>query len=166
MSKHVQFGVDWSQQHCGVHHATIEQVCENMPDLNDILKSFPDDPYSFTWDVKVHMLMPGQFPCIPHWHTDNVPRIGGVQRFDLCDLSKPMYLWVSGGPLTQFKHGFVEPGHWHRFNQADEHRGIAASDNCWRGFIRATHRDLMPPKGGDVVRRHTQVYLDSNTYQW
>lgn len=158
--------VDWSKQHCGVHQAPIEKVLELMPDLKEVLDTFPDDASKFTFDVKVHMLMPQQYPCIPNWHTDNVPRVNGVQRFDLIKPELPMYLWVSGAPLTQFKHGFVLPERWHRFTQLDEHRGIAAAEFCWRGFIRATHREIQAPKDSNWLRRHCQVYLDAETYQW
>ncbi|MGQ0595835.1 hypothetical protein [Aquabacterium sp.] len=162
--------IDWSQSHPGVHHCPAEAMLELMPELAPILATFPDDPSQFTWDVKVHMLMPQQFPCIPHWHTDNVPRANGIQRFDLCRLDLPMYLWLSNAPLTQFKHGFVQAQKWHRFNQADEHRGVAADDNKWRCFIRASHRDLLPIKAvknpTEYLRRHSQVYVDADTYQW
>ncbi len=158
--------IDWSRQHCGVHHASYETTLALMPDLAPILQTFPDDGGLFTWDVKVHMLMPGQYPCIPNWHTDNVPRINGVQRFDLCRPELPMYLWVSGGPLTQFKHGFVLPQKWHRFTQLDEHRGIASGEFTWRGFIRASHCELIPTSAENNLRRHSQVYLDAATYQW
>lgn len=33
---------------------------------------FTDESYCF--DSRVHMLMPGWFPCIPGWHHDDVPR--------------------------------------------------------------------------------------------
>jgi hypothetical protein len=137
-----------------------------MPDLSELLDTFPDKAENFTWDVKVHMLMPRQYPCIPNWHTDNVPRENGIQRFDLIQPSKPMWMWVSGAPLTQFKHGYVLPGAWHRFTQLDEHRGTMAAEFGWRGFIRATHRDIQRPKSGEYQRRHSQVYLDAETYQW
>jgi hypothetical protein len=160
------FEVDWSKQHAGVHQAPIEQVRLLMPDLADILSTFPDDPQQFTWDVKVHMLMPRQYPCIPNWHTDNVPRVNGIQRFDLVKPNLPMYIWISGPPLTQFKHGYLQPKVWHRFNQLDEHRGTAASDFGWRGFIRATHQQIQQPKQSDWLRRHSQVYLNAETFQW
>ena len=48
------------------------------------------------------MLMPNQWPCIPNWHYDNVPRDqDGNQRFDLVDESKVMLMWVSGHPLPE-----------------------------------------------------------------
>lgn len=157
--------IDWSKQHCGVHHATIEKTIELMPDLEPIFETFPDKPSLFTIDVKIHMLMPRMYPCIPNWHYDNVPRVNGVQRFDLC-IDAPMYLWVSGAPLTQFRHGYVLPEKWHRFTQKDEHRGTMASDFGWRCFIRATHTAILEPKKSDWLRRHSQVYLDAESYQW
>jgi hypothetical protein len=141
-------------------------VRELMPDLTPVLDTFPDNEGLFTWDVKVHMLMPRQYPCIPNWHTDNVPRVNGLQRFDLVRVDLPMYLWVSGAPLTQFKHGFVQAGVWHRFTQLDEHRGNMAAEFGWRCFIRATHRDILQPKAEGHLRRHSQVYLDAEGYQW
>src|ERR1043165_6671364 len=96
--------IDWSKQHCGVRQAHYKDVIRLMPDLEELIGSFPDDPENFAFDVKVHMLMPGQFPCIPNWHYDLVPRENGVQRFDLCDPKLPMYPWVSNAPLTQFQH--------------------------------------------------------------
>lgn len=158
--------IDWSKQHCGVHQAPFEKLLELMPVIEPVLADFPDKHRDFTWDVKVHMLMSGQYPCIPNWHTDFVPRVGGVQRFDLVTPEYPMYLWVSGGPLTQFKHGFVQAQHWHRFTQLDEHRGLPASDFTWRGFIRATHVQIQKPKASGWLRRHSQVYLNAETYQW
>lgn len=158
--------IDWSKQHCGVHQAPIGALRELMPDLAEVLDTFPDDPRDFTWDVKVHMLMPRQYPCIPNWHCDNVPRINGIQRFDRTEPSAPMYVWISGPPLTQFKHGYLLPQRWHRFSQLDEHRGTAAGEFCWRGFIRATHHHIQEPKESGHLRRHCQVYLDAETYQW
>jgi hypothetical protein len=54
--------VDWSKQHNGVHQAEYNQLIDLMPDLSEIMKSFPENPNDFIWDVKVHMLMPGQYP--------------------------------------------------------------------------------------------------------
>lgn len=160
--------IDWTKQHCGVHQAPIGELLRLMPELAGIcLVDFPDEPSDFTWDVKVHMLMPRQYPCIPNWHTDNVPRVNGIQRFDLIKPELPMYVWISGAPLTQFEHGYLLPKTWHRFTQKDRHRGTMAAEFCWRGFIRATHKDIMPPKQGDHLRRHCQVYMDSaETYEW
>lgn len=150
---------------CGVHHASFENLLEHMPDLKEILESFPDDPEQFSWDVKVHMLMPDQYPCIPNWHCDFVPRENGIQKFSMCNPDLPMYLWVSNGPLTQFKHGFIQPRKWVRFTQLDEHRGIASDSFQWRVFIRATHKEICPVSR-DWIRVHSQVYIDPEKYQW
>lgn len=158
--------IDWSKQHCGVHHGTYEKTLELMPDLKEVLETFPYDPKNFMWDVKVHMLFPGQYPCIPNWHCDFVPRVNGIQQYNLVDTTKPMYLWVSGAPLTQFKHGFAQPQKWIRFTQLDEHRGMPACDFLWRGFIRAVHIDICKPSTENNLRRHCQVYLNADTYQW
>ena len=161
--------IDWSKQHCGVHQAPLEKFLALMPDLRPALESFPrnENPHDFTWDVKVHMLMPRQYPCIPGWHVDNVPRqADGRQMFDKVRLDLPMYMWISGGPLTQFTTGYIQPEKWVRFTQADEHRGQQASEFTWRGFIRATHKDIMPPKKENWLRRHCQVYVDEVDYQW
>lgn len=165
-----KFDIDWSKSHCGVKKAPIEAVRHLMPEVVPIIDTFPNDPTEFTWDVKVHMLMPRQYPCIPHWHQDNVPRVAGIQRHDLCAPDAPMYLWLSGAPLTQFKHGYIQPQRWHKFNQMDEHRGSPAAEFGWRCFIRASHKDIYTPMVTDSLddyqRRHCQVYLDSETYQW
>ena len=157
--------IDWSKQHCGVHMAPLSAVREFMPDVADLIDdSFPENSEDFTWDIKVHMLMPLQYPCIPNWHVDAVPRVNGLQRFDLVKADLPLYLWVSGPPLTQFESGYLQPKVWHRYSQNDKHRGISASDFSWRGLIRATHKDIEKPKTGDYLRRHSQVYLDAATY--
>lgn len=164
------YKVDWSEQHCGVIKASYKDLIKHMPDLEELLKSFPEDPLDFTWDVKVHMLMPEQFPCIPNWHFDNVPRVEGKQDFSLVQSDKPMYLWLSGAPLTLFKteEGIEEvlAQSWKRFTQNDKHKGVMSEEFTWRGFIRATHVDIMKPFTGDTLRRHSQVYLDSNKFMW
>lgn len=163
--------IDWSKQHCGMHQAPIEAVWEHMPTVAGvILETFPktENTQNFSWDIKVHRLMPRQYPCIPGWHVDNVPRDSdGRQMFDKVRLDLPMYMWISGGPLTQFRTGYIKPETWVKFTQACEHRGQAASEFTWRGFIRATHKDILPVKPGpDWRRRHCQVYVDEVDYQW
>lgn len=157
--------IDWTSQHCGVILATIDSVARLMPEVHALIAAtFPDNPADFTWDVKVHMLKPRQYPCIPNWHTDAVPRINGIQQFDLVRPELPLYLWLSGAPLTQFEGGYLEPGAWHRYSQNDRHRGTAAAEDCWRGLIRAAHKDLQAPGAGEHLRRHSQVYLDAENY--
>jgi len=166
--------IDWKKQHCGLRRATASQVIELMPDLTPITYKFPENPDDFYWDVKVHMLMPDQYPCIPNWHFDNVPRNeNGDQDFSLVDETKSMYLWVSGSPLTEFRWGkkswLVPPQTWVRFTQNDEHRGTISREFTWRCFIRATHKDLTsknPGKDHNPLRRHSQVYLNADEFMW
>lgn len=165
--------IEWDKQHNGVHQATGEQLFDLMPDLKSmVVSTFPGRISDFVWDVKVHMLMPGQYPCIPNWHYDNIPRLNNQQDFSKAKFDLPMYLWLSGAPLTEFRSGGetteVEPKTWHRFTQADLHRGQGATDFCWRGFIRATHKDIyMQNKVNEnPLRRHSQVYLDAENFSW
>lgn len=164
--------IDWSKQHCGVHQGTYDETIALMPDIKEILDTFPECVDDFIWDIKVHMLMPNQYPCIPNWHFDNVPRVNNKQDFDLIKPDSPMYLWVSNAPLTEFRKGdknwFINPKTWVRFTQKDEHRGTMSHDFTWRGFIRATHKSIAPKNqaGGDKLRRHCQVYLDASNFAW
>ena len=167
--------IDWTKQHCGLRKATYNQVIDLMPDLKDLIDTFPENPVNFYWDIKVHMLMPNQYPCIPNWHFDNVPRNEeGKQDWNKVDNTKPMYLWVSNSPLTEFKDSSgkistIQPRKWIKFHQKDEHRGTSSKDFNWRGFIRATHKDLTaknPNKNHNPLRRHSQVYLDERKFSW
>ncbi len=162
--------IKWEKQHCGVHQASFEQLKESMPDVARlILSDFPECVNDFTWDVKVHMLMPNQFPCIPNWHFDNIPRVNNLQDFSKVRTDLPMYLYISGEPLTEFRDtGKINACEWVRFTQKDEHRGTMSNDFQWRGFIRATHKEILPANksGRDITRRHSQVYLDSANFSW
>lgn len=167
------YNIDWSKQHCGVHQATGDQLFELMPDLKKmILETFPERINDFIWDVKVHMLMPNQYPCIPNWHFDNIPRINNEQDFDLARPDLLMYLWVSGDPLPEFRRNGrmwkIPAQEWYAFTQEDEHRGSMSTTFTWRGFIRATHKDiyLQNKKNHNPLRRHSQVYLDAQNFSW
>jgi hypothetical protein len=157
--------IDWSKQHCGVRKAGISTVLELMPDIAALLTTFLENASLFTWDVKVHMPMPDQFPCIPNWHHDCLPALEGVPQIHLVRPELPVYLWISGSPPTEFDDGFIEPSTWHRFNQLVRRRGTASTAHCWRGFVRAVHSDLVAPNATDHFRRHSQVYLDASNYQ-
>jgi hypothetical protein len=160
---------DWSKLHCGVHRADYLTLLHHLPDFWLILRNFPENAHNFTWDVKIHMLMPNQWPCIPNWHVDNVPRDeNNKQDFSKIQLDKPMYLWLSGPPFTEFRDGRkIEPGTWIKFNQNDEHRGTMSDKHQWRCFIRATHKDILKPlPPNQTLRRHSQVYLDVNNFKW
>lgn len=151
---------------CGVWHATFERAKHLMPDVAPILDSCPVQ--TGTLDIKVHMLMPGQYPCIPGWHFDFVPRVNGKPDLSLRDPSQEMYLYLSGNPLPEFRDGRkVEPCQWVKFTQFDEHKGNPATEHGWRLFVRVVPETLCKPaKPGKDVRRHTQVYLDAANFSW
>ena len=162
----------WEAQHCGVILCPYREMLRLMPDIAPIVETFPENPYDFVWDVKVHMLMPGQYPCIPGWHYDFVPRDEeGKQDFSKIRPDKPMYLWISGHPYTEFERCgerfFIRPQEWFRFDQTDLHRGTPSDRHTWRGFIRAAHKDIAPRKDlHSHLRRHSQVYLDAENFSW
>lgn len=163
---------DWADSHNGLFHCPLHEAHRLMPEIYPALVDWarlvpPGLRGNWTIDVKVHMLMPNQYPCIPGWHYDMVPRgVDGKQDFSkICD--DKMYLWVSGGPLTEFEDGFVEPGKWRAFTQRDKHRGTMSTEHCWRCFIRICPRSILEPAPeGKWLRRHSQVYLNADDFTW
>ncbi len=96
---------------CGLFRATLKEAREFMPELNSLYDSIPlsiIDIGNYELDVKIHMLMANQWPCIPNWHCDNVPRgENGITDYKLAEQNvfnnvPKMLLWVSGTPCTQF----------------------------------------------------------------
>lgn len=156
--------------HNGLIKCPLIEVSELMPEIKPILDTCPLPHYNYYVDAKVHMLMPNQYPCIPNWHGDAIPRdADGNLLPDECDLDQKMFLWLSGPPLTIFQDGRkVKPGEWVEFNQLDIHRGTISEDFQWRLFIRMMPHSLVvrPRSGKNCLRRHTQVYLDSKNFTW
>jgi hypothetical protein len=156
--------------HNGLIKCPISKVGKWMPEIFDIVEEcvLPHEDYFV--DAKVHMLMPGQFPCIPNWHGDAIPRdADGQLLLDDCDDSQRLFLWLSGPPLTEFQDGRkIESGEWVEFGQRDIHRGVASDDFQWRLFLRLMPHALTvrPRIGESCLRRHSQVYLDSAGFQW
>ena len=161
---HVEIDELWP----GIIHCPYESAAIWMPELEHVFKSAPLPHNNYTVDVKVHMLMPGMWPCIPNWHRDMVPRDENKKLQEhLIDPTQKMYLWVSGAPLTEFKEtGLIEPRTWVEFTQNDWHRGTMSTEFTWRLFIRMVPSVLLPPRGNSVIRKHSQVYLDSNNFEW
>lgn len=93
--------------HNGVMGCPYVLISKVMPEIMPILKTSPVSLTSMIVDVKVHMLMPNQWPCIPNWHQDFVPRDPQTKekRPELIDPSQKMWLWLSNPPLTEFKDG-------------------------------------------------------------
>ena len=91
---------------CGLHRAKLSEAYELLPELAPLYESAPvSDPEHWEIDLKIHMLMKGQFPCIPNWHCDNVPRDAGgklIYNFPIDYEEPPMFVWISGVPRTLF----------------------------------------------------------------
>jgi len=165
--------MDWSKTHCGVFKCPWLAAINLQPELREPLEQlensgmleYPVERYVV--DSKIHMLMPGQYPCIPNWHYDMVPRdVLGNQDFSMT-LPDQMYLWLSNGPLTEFEDGFTIPRKWKRFTQSERHRGTVSNEFTWRAFIRVCPDTILTPgKSHEWMRRHCQVYLDAANFNW
>lgn len=180
---------------CGLFRCPLNQAANVLPELSELYDSAPvTDPENWELDLKIHMLMANQYPCIPNWHCDNVPRENGKLRYDLIPVDAPdMFLWVSDSPLTEFleyetnigrtltDHSeiakligeyqlstkFIPAQTWVSMKQNTPHRGTLAKGHTWRVFARLTHKSISPARPVDsIIRRHSQVYLDSNTFTW
>lgn len=189
--------VDLENSFCGLFRAPLSKAASLLPVVSDLLDTAPITIHEKDWevDVKIHMLFKGQYPCIPNWHCDNVPRNKeGKLDYSAIDYeAMPMYLWVSDSPTTEFldKEYTASPtpkGHdevadiirandlptlriapkaWYSMHQDTPHRGRAATENGWRVFVRLTHKDIAPVRPvNSFIRRHCQVYLDSKTFSW
>lgn len=172
--------IDWSKSHCGVMLCTLPETIRLMPEVEPIifdllwsgmLEAHPDE---YLADVKVHMLMPNQYPCIPNWHRDFLPRDSDNKRVrGIKPSKKKMYMWVSGDPLTEYRSAsgeiYTKPAReWHSFTQWNVHRGAPAKSFTWRCFIRVIPKEFVHEctKNMGTVRRHCQVYLDPEKFSW
>lgn len=154
---------------------TVRLMPEVKPILDELLNSgtLEHDEDYYRVDVKIHMLMPEQYPCIPNWHRDFVPRDETLNK-SLEGLSDDkMYMWISSAPLTEYldeehKKYFKESQKWSSFTQHDLHRGTKCEEHIWRCFIRVIPKHFIHSTTINVgeLRRHTQVYLDSKKFTW
>tara|TARA_R110001632_G_scaffold93727_1_gene199348 strand:- start:389 stop:907 length:519 start_codon:yes stop_codon:yes gene_type:complete len=170
-----EFNIDWSKSHNGLMLCTLDQAEKLMPEVVPILKELDVemDWKDYLIDVKVHMLMPNQFPCIPNFHYDFLPRDEKGNRSDNARSDKKMYMWLSDAPLTLYKGRdgaeFTKPAQqWHSFTQHDLHRGQMSESHVWRCFIRVIPKCFLHKKTKNIgeVRRHIQVYCDSSKFRW
>ncbi|MCO5735954.1 hypothetical protein [Stenotrophomonas maltophilia] len=165
------------RMHNGLFRCPLSAAAGLMPELKALFDNAPVfNPDEWEVDVKVHMLMEGQYPCIPNWHCDNVPRgpDGKVDYHRTGDeWTIPMLLWVSDGPTTEFLCERLEginrepegheglaalirernpatfqvvPQRWYSMNQRTPHRGTQAQRAGWRVFVRLTHRSIAPDR--------------------
>jgi hypothetical protein len=174
--------IDWSKSHNGVMLCSFDKTKELMPEVSPILDELLDsgmlelNPNDYVVDVKVHMLMPKMYPCIPNWHRDFVPRDNDLKRYPKLISGEKMYIWVSGSPSTEFrrkdgskyKHCSQK---WYSFTQNDVHRGTQSNEHTWRCFIRVIPKKFIHPTTINVgkKRQHIQVYMPQeiiNKYNW
>ena len=173
MKKH---DIDWTKSHNGVMLCTFDKTYELMPEVKPILEELKPllelDEDQYLVDVKIHMLMPGQFPCIPDFHFDFMPRDAQGKRTPGKADPRKMYMWLSGAPLREYKDKdglHQKPAQqWHEFSQKSYHRGTECNEYTWRCFIRVIPKDFVHTVTLNVgeIRRHTQVYLDSKNFYW
>jgi hypothetical protein len=172
----MKHNIDWSKSHNGLMLCSFEQAKELMPEvypiLDELLPELELPVEDYVVDVKIHMLMPNQYPCIPNWHFDFMPRNDEGERIPSKTSPLKMYMWLSGTPLTLYKNEegeFTKPvQQWHSFTQNDLHRGQMSEEHTWRCFIRVIPKQFVHSTTINVgqVRRHTQVYCDSRKFKW
>lgn len=73
------------------------------------------DKKNYCFDSRVHMLMPGWFPCIPGWHHDDVPRSrsDGQPNYENPEFKSKHILALVNGDIcpTEFAVGRVDMPH-------------------------------------------------------
>ena len=162
--------MDISKLHNGVRSCPIERIKDFMPEVQHIIDTFPHkNKGDWYCDIKVHMLKKGMFPCIPNWHYDLVPRDEkGKQDFSKVDTKNKMYFWQSGGDAGEWEDGRkIKMKFWNEFSQMDLHRGVPATDNYWRLFIRIFPKKLLrrEKKDDEILTKQIQVYIPTD-FNW
>lgn len=153
-------------------------------------------------DSRVHMLMPGWYPCIPGWHLDDVPRSradGQPDHVNPIYKSEHVMAIIGDASQTQFldarlrledvpvNSGGSIYGRWNSdikslidafelrtiraqssemvaFDWQTFHRGMPATKNGWRWFIRASRNTLR--QRFNEVRNQVQAYLPALEEGW
>lgn len=179
----------------GVLRGSFEDCINIMPELREVFDSCPIEEHKldqYEFDVKIHMLKKGQYPCIPYLHCDFVPRVEGNVRYDLIEETEDeMFLWLSGTPCTSFlsknvdveyleNHGSlnglledhdmvkIPPQTWIKMDRLTPHKGNVCEKDIWRVFVRAAKKIITPDRPIDLnpIRRHSQVYIDNLNFNW
>ena len=169
--------MDWTKSHNGIMLCSYDQTNSLMPEvipiIDDLIPFLEYGINDYAIDVKVHMLMPGEYPCIPNWHCDFVPRDENLNKEPSKITGDKMYLWVSGPPYTEFKRPptkiYTGNYTWVEFDQTDLHRGVISEIHTWRCFIRLIPKWFIHSTTINVgtIRRHSQVYIeDPNKFRW
>ena len=188
------FSADWEFAHA--HGGPITRQFLNQLPVDRGVKKY-------IIDSRVHMLMPGWYPCIPGWHLDDVPR---TRPDGQPDHQHPAYkadnimAIIGDASITEFVHGELKLedvgmregavyGKWNaeinrrlaskdcdihihqvpegmmvHFGYGAFHRGVPATKNGWRFFIRANYNTARTVK--NEIRAQTQVYLPVPEAGW
>jgi hypothetical protein len=175
----MKYDIDWSKSINGVMLCSFEKTIKLIPEVKPILDELINSNMlelkieDYVVDVKIHMLMPNTFPCIPNWHRDFAPRDEEGRRVNKEPHKEKMYMWLSGYPLTEYSNNkgdiiFKPAQEWHSFTSNDLHRGTMSTQHTWRCFIRVIPKKFIhsSTKNIGTERIHTQVYLDSNRFTW
>ena len=171
--------IDWSKSTNGIMVCSFSEAINLMPEVKPILEELKNSNMlelpinDYVVDVKIHMLMPKQFPCIPNWHRDFVPRDKNLKRDFKAITGEKMFMWLSGSPLTEYKDKegndyFKGAQKWHSFDQNDLHRGTMSDEHTWRCFIRVVPRKFIHQTTINTGQKriHTQVYLNASNFNW
>lgn len=190
-------------------HADWDFAFRNGGVITRSFLRFLDPRVKWVIDSRVHMLMPGWYPCIPGWHHDDVPRHTSVTDANVVigqpNYKNPAYhaehiltvVDAGTGSLTEFLEGELdiesydpaavykafngEIERWWRFQEGVRfrtvhsgevvkldantfHRGMPATGNGWRIFIRATQNTQEPVH--NELRTQVQVYMSELEAGW
>lgn len=165
-----------------------------------ITKAFIDgyllDKTGWIIDSRVHMLMPGWYPCIPGWHHDDIPRsaTNGQPNYDNPEYKAVHRMCVIGkSAMPEFLNQIValdkvendvvykvwndqinnipglrtqtlQSGDVVEFGEQDFHRGLPATQDCWRFFIRASRNTTR--QFHNEIRKQVQVYMSELEAGW
>jgi hypothetical protein len=149
-------------------------------------------PQSSIIDVRVHHLQAGQYPAIPGYHLDWIPRKDKGANPDMSRIpgARHVVMIIGLGSLTKFlaeevtwdlpdekpferttryieKYELptwsVSNGQMVQFTSRDWHTATAATGPEWRLFIRASEVDRRP---ANEIRNFSQVYIPTQEASW
>jgi hypothetical protein len=173
----------------------IERQPEPAPIHNAFIRATGIDD-DWIIDSRLHMLMPGHYPCIPGWHLDDIPRTQSGQP-DLHDPGVGSELKLACFGVTAFTEFIAEEIDWEPTTEAfhadldatimrggyepicypesgrvlelthlTPHRGQPSIEKSWRLFIRATKRTNRPHYPLNQRRTQVNCYIPAGTVGW
>lgn len=109
----------------------------------------------FSFDSRVHMLMPGWFPCIPGWHHDDVPRSrgDGQPNYESPEYHAKHILALINGDICPTEFAVGESGYPHT-------SGTVYRD--WHPLVEEDIRDNVLKRV--VVPSNRLIHFDANSW--